>query len=121
MSSLSNFVQSTPGKLTIAVIVGGGVILLVSYSPLGKLFGSAAKVTDFAIKGIKDSAKWGKKASKTIYKKALLPAYKEIKNLDKEDFKKVGKTIEKPFKKFGKSTKKGFKKFGKKFKKAFKI
>lgn len=121
MSSLTNFVQSTPGKLTIAVIVGGGVILLVSYSPLGKLLGSAAKVTDFAIKGIKDSAKWGKKASKTVYKKALLPAYKEIKKLDKEDFKKAGKAIEKPFKKFGKKTNKGFKKFGKKFKKAFKI
>lgn len=121
MNSVQNFVNSTPGKLTIAVVVGGGVILLVSYSPLGKLFGSAAKVTDFAIKGIKDSAKWGKKASKTVYKKALVPAYKGLKKIDSKDIERAFKATTKPFKALEKPFKKNkiknaFKKLGKKMK-----
>lgn len=121
-TQVTGFLDSTTGKLVLGGLLIGGVFVMVSFSPLGKVLGAGGKVADTAAdalewtakKGIPGLAKELKKGGKSIWKKGLKPAYKK-------GIKPAAKAIEKAGKKTIKSVKKTTKKLKKGVNKLFKI
>ncbi len=128
-SESTSFLGSTTGKIVIASIAIGGVILVISFSPLGKALGATGDALEWGLKkGIPGAAKELTKAGKSLHKNAIKPAYKDVlKPAYKKGIKpaakaiaKAGKDTVKETKKAVKSVKKATKKFKKGVKKLFK-
>ena len=75
----TSFLGSTTGKIVIGSIVIGGVVLAITLSPFGKVFGAGADAFEWGLKkGIPGAAKGLQKAGKSLHKNAIKPAYKDV-------------------------------------------